>query len=337
MGGGQTLGLSAETNGKGYRNLSLQFADSWLGGKKPRLFQASLNKFSDGNSGSIGGDIGLGTRLTWPDDYMMFSSKLAYYHHNYEDYDLIGNDKKCTGTLNDLSATISLERDSTAPNPIYPKKGSKLALHANITPPWSLFYSNAHGDLDPPEKYNWKEYQQWMLNGSYFWRLLDDLVLNVRAYFGILGCFSSKSNISPFERFVLGGGTRPSHRTLRGEEHISLRGYEEAYITPEDEITHYKGGVIYDKFVLELRYPLISNYAATTYILAFVEGGNTWAQYDEYKLLDLKRSAGAGLRIYIPFVIGTTIGFDFGYGFDKKPMDKKYNEPEFHFSVGMDF
>jgi len=337
IGGGQTLGFNAETNGRGYRNFSLRFADPWLGGKKPTLFHASLSRSSEGSRRSIGGDVGLGTKLTWPDEYMVLRGKLAYYRHDYQDHDLLGNNKKRTGVLNDLATTLSLERDSTAPNPIYPKEGSKIALHANLTPPWFLVSSKPYSSLSDWENHGWKEYNQWMLDGSYFFPLLDDLVLNMRAHFGVLGNFSSKRDIGPFERFTLGGGTRPGHRTLRGEKCVSLRGYEAGYITPEDPVTHYKGGVVYDKFVLELRYPLISNYVATAYALVFAEGGNTWAQYNEYNLFDLKRSAGVGLRVYIPFILGATIGFDFGYGFDKRPTDKKYRDWEFHFSIGAEF
>ncbi len=336
IGGGQTLGLSAETNGAGYKNFALQFTEPWLGGKKPRYFHLSLNKSSEGNRGSIGGKIGLGTRLTWPDDYMALKGSLAYYRHDYEEYDLLGNNEKHTGVLNDLAVNISLERDSTGPNPIYPKEGSKLELHTNFTPPWSWLSNKEHNGLSVPERYGWKEHHQWMLDSSYFIRLLDDLVLNVRGHFGVLGKFPSQGSIGPFERFSLGGGTRLGNRTLRGEEHISLRGYEDGYITPKDKVTGYKGGVIYDKFVLELRYPIISSYAATAYALAFAEGGYAWAQYKDYNPFVLRRrSAGAGLRVYFPLIIGTTIGFDCGYGFDKKTTDKRYNELEFHFSIGM--
>jgi outer membrane protein insertion porin family len=107
-------------------------------------------------------------------------------------------------------------------------------------------------------------------------------------------------------------------------------------VTPKDAVTGYKGGVIYDKFVLELRYPIISSHLASVYALAFAEGGSAWSQYEDYNPFVLKRSAGVGIRAYLPFIIGTTIGFDWGYGFDKKPTDKKYNEWESYFSIGVD-
>lgn len=339
IGGGQTVGISAETDGKEYGDLSLQFADPWLGGKKPRYFHLSLGiRSQEGTSRSIGGDTGLGTRLTWLDDYVVLKGRLAYYHHRYNDYQFFDEDdnRKCSGILNDLSAHISLERDSTGPNPVFPKEGSKVELHANLTPPWSWLLGENYNRLPEPGQYTytWKEHCQWMLDSSYFLQLSGDLVLNCRAHFGILNKFSSQERIGPFERFVLGGsGFRK--RTLRGEEQISLRGYEEDYVVPKDAVTNHQGGVIYDKFVLELRYPVISSYIASAYILAFAEGGNTWSQYEDYNLFALKRSVGVGFRVYLPFIIGTTIGFDLGYGFDKKATDPKRGELQTHFSIGM--
>ena len=362
IGGGQALGLKAETNGKEYRNYVLQFTEPWLGGRKPRHFHLGLNKASEGKRSSIGGNTILGTRLSWPDDYVVLRGSIAYYRHSYQDYFLLydelydpsggknkadqkggegvskPNNRKIggptEGILNDLSCDISLERDSTSPSPIYPTEGSRLELHINLTPPWSRFLNKWSGGLSQSEKYRWKEYHQWMLDGSYFLRLLDDLVLNVRGHFGVLGGFSSQNNIGPFSRFYV-GGSGSGDRSLKGKENISLRGYEEGYITPEDKVSGYQGGVIYNKFVLELRYPIISSYFAAAYALVFAEGGNTWAQYKDCDFFSLKRSAGVGFRIYLPFIIGTVVGLDWGYGFDKKKTDKAYNEFDFHFSIGV--
>ena len=334
IGGGQSLGIKAETDAKEYKNFSLEFTEPWLGGKKPRHFHLSLNKASENTRGSIGGNAGVGTRLSWPDDYTSLTGSFAYHRHSYSDYDLLDNEKKSTGTLDDLSVSIVLKRDSTGPNPIYPKEGSMLALHANFTPPWSSFFSNGNIGSYEPGQYPCKEYHQWMLDGSYFLRLLEDLVLNVRGHFGVLGKFPSQERVGPCERFAL-GGTSSLERTVRGKEHVSLRGYEDDYIIPKDKVSGYKGGVIYDKVVLELRYPIISNYLASAYILAFAEGGNTWASHKDFAPFDLKRSVGVGLRVHLPFIIGTTIGFDWGYGFDKALSDKENNKLEFHFSIGM--
>ena len=238
----------------------------------------------------------------------------------------MGNNKQSSGSLKDLIANISLERDSTD-NPIYPKAGSKLALYVNVTLPWSSFINNA--------TYSWKEYHQWLLDGMYSLRLVDNLVFHLRGHFGVLGNFSAQENIGPFQRFYL-GGTRPGQdHPLVGKEHVMLRGYEKDYITPRDQVTGYRGGVIYDKLVFELRYPIFAKNAISAYILAFVEGGCTWARYEDYNPLSMKRSAGMGVRIYIPYVLGTMIGVDGGYGFDKQLTDKSYRTILPHFSIGM--
>ena len=334
VGEGQALGLRAESNGKEYKNFAFQFTEPWLGGVKPREFHLSLNKSFEGENGSTGGKASLSTKLSWPDDYTVWRSGIAYYYHSYKDYDLLGTGENfAKGMLHDLSTTISLERNSTD-NPIYPKEGSRVELSAHLTPPWSWFSNEDDSSLSKPTKYRRKEYHQWMLDGSYFLRLLDDLVLNVRGHFGVLGKFASQKSIGPFERFYLGGSGLTA-RALKGKENISLRGYKDDYITPKDKDTGYKGGVIYDKFVLELRYPIIFHYVTSIYALAFAEAGNNWAQYKDYNLFAKKKSAGVGLRVYVPFLIGTTLGFDWGYGFDKKPTDKAGDKWEFHFSIGM--
>ena len=334
FGGGQTLGLRAEVYYQKAQNIVLQFTEPWLGGKKPRYFHLSLNRVREYNRTSIGGNISLGTKLAWPDDYMLLRGSLDYHCHDYKNYELLDDKKKLTGTLNDFSFSILLERDSTGPSVIYPKEGSKLSLRTHLTPPWSWF-SQANRGHAALEEYPWKEYHQWMLDGSYFLRLLDDLVLNMRGHFGVLGNFSSQKRIGPFSRFVL-GGPKLSYEALNvvGEEYIALRGYEEDYIKPKDQVSGYKGGVIYDKFMLELRYPIISSYLASAYVLAFAEAGNTWTQYEDFSLFSLKRSGGVGLRFYLPLLIGATVGLDWGYGFDKLSAHKGNNELMFHFSIG---
>lgn len=333
IGGGQTLGLQAEWDGRKYKNFSLQFADPWLGGKQPRPFSLSFSKASEDLVNSIGGRVSLGTRLAWPDDYTVLRSALAYYHHTYQDYDLLANDRKTQGILHDFSVSVVVERDSTD-SPIYPTEGSTLALHAKLTPPWSLFFnkkSNRHIEMKPP---NFKEYHQWIVDGAYFLRLVDSLVLNIRGQFGVLGKFPYQKYIGPCERFYL-GGVDFGERVLRGKEAISLRGYENDYIAPKDGVTQYKGGVLYDKFMLEIRYPIAMNQFISAYALAFAEAGNAWAEYKQCRPFDLKKSAGVGFRLYIPMILGTTLGFDWGYGFDNKRAHGSGDKSIFHFSIGM--
>lgn len=326
IGGYQNLAFEAELNGKGRKKVSLKFTEPWLGGRKPRSLHVGASKSFVDKRSSTGAQVELGTRLTWPDDYMVLKGGLSYYQHDYEDYDLINNSKRCSGSLQEFTINISLERDSTD-NPIYPKAGSRLALHANVTLPWSSLINNA--------TYSWKEYHQWLLDGMYSLRLVDNLVFHVRGHFGVLGKFLSQEDIGPFQRFYLGGTRQDQDYPLIGKEHVMLRGYEKDYIAPKDQATGYRGGVIYDKLVFELRYPIFAKNAISAYILAFAEGGYTWARYKDYNPLCMKRAAGMGIRIYIPYVLATMIGIDGGYGFDKQPTDEDYRTLLPHFSIGM--
>jgi outer membrane protein insertion porin family len=335
MGGGQTVGLVAETDAKGYKNFSLQFAEPWLGGKKPQYFHVQLNRGHEEKTSSTGGNVSIGTRLSWPDDYTSCTGSFTYCRNTYRDYDLLDNGQKSEGVLDDLVVHVLLKRDSTGPSAVYPKEGSKLMLQASLTPPWSLLFSEGNSGSDASGQHHWKEYHQWMVDGSFFLQLLENLVLNVRGHFGVLGGFSSQKGTGPFERFSL-GGVNALKRTVRGKKYISLRGYEEDYIMPTDDVSGYKGGVIYDKIVVELRYPVISSYLASVYVLAFAEGGNAWVGYKDFSPFDLQRSVGVGLRVYLPFIIGTSVGFDWGYGFDKTLANQGGNKLEFHFSMGVD-
>ena len=340
IGAGQNLNIKAELNGTSYRGLSVRFMEPWLGGIRPISFSTAFNATwqniparrkpqSDSGSGdtlasiqsvtdgaketaeakkqygeaslrSLGGKVGLGRRLSWPDDYVTLHSGLSYYQHKYENYGFLHKEKNMTGVNNDLALHVSLERNSVN-NPIYPTEGSIIGLHTKLTPiPYSVFSSKDYSQLANEEKLQWAEYHQWMVDASYFWALVEQLVICTKGHFGILGGFSSKLGIGPFARFCMGGGGLSEGNTLLSEEHISLRGYPEEYFMPEDTTSGYRGGVIYDKFALELRYPIIASYFTHIYALAFAEAGNTWAHYSDYRFLDLKKSAGIGVRIFLP-------------------------------------
>ncbi|XWN35458.1 MAG: POTRA domain-containing protein [Roseivirga sp.] len=333
IGAGQTFVLKAESNWGAYKNFLLQFSEPWLGGKRPQELYLSTNLSHEDNRYSVGGRVGLGTRLIGLDDYMTLRYGLAYYGHTYTHYDLIGNGKKFPkGTLRELTANISLERNSID-SPIYPREGSKVGLHVTLTPPWSSLSSQDSSKMVGADRYPWKEYHQWMLDGSYFFSIVGDLVLNVRGHTGFLGSFSSQKPIGPFQRFYM-GGKGLADRALRGKEQISLRGYDDESIVPKSKTTGYKGGVIFNKFVLELRYPILSSQMASIYALGFAEAGNTWAHYEDWNLKTLKHSAGVGLRAFLPLI--GSLGFDWGYGFDEDLKSGQSKEIKFHWSAGMD-
>lgn len=321
LGDVQTVDLKVEFHGKNHQNFALQFTEPWLGGKKPNNFSIALNKSQQqlekqSALGSIGLRSSLGTKLTWPDDYFSIRNSIEYHRYKYDEYDLLDNGQKLSGAMHDLSMGSIIKRNSID-SPTYPTEGSEIGLHARLTPPYSWFSDKDHSNLEPQKKFKWKEYHQWILDGAYYHKLIGDLVLNMRSHFGILGTYSPQQGIGPFERFTM-GGTGLVDYSLMNREFISLRGYPDEDINPKDSKKDYKGGTIFDKFVLELRHPLVKSSVAYIYALSFAEAGNTWLHYDDWKPFDLKRSVGLGIRAYLPLFAGA-IGIDWGYGFDQGP------------------
>lgn len=330
LGEAQTIQLNAEFYGKNHQNLTFQFIEPWLGGKKPQSLSVAINQAfqqheKEGSTSSLGGKIGLGTRLQWPDDYTEIRNSLGFYQHRYKNYDLLDNKQKLSGVMHDLSLRTSIKRNSTD-DPIYPTKGSEFGLHLQLTPPYAWFSRRDYRKLSTQAKYKWKAYHQWIVDGAYFQKLLGDWIVNIQGHGGILGGYSTQQGVGPFERFAM-GGTGLVDYSLLGRELIALRGYAEEYILPQDKKRGYKGGTIFNKVALELRHPLVKAPVAYIYALAFAEAGNTWLNYTDWRPLDLKRSVGFGLRLYLPL---GAIGLDWGYGFDKAPGDKL----EFHWSFG---
>ncbi|MFN7094597.1 MAG: outer membrane protein assembly factor, partial [Burkholderiales bacterium] len=355
LGDAQNINLKAAFQGKNHQDLSLQFMEPWFGGKKPTAFNFAINKsfqqtsgetFSnnltadvpknqstpyptkDGYLGSFGIKAGLGTRLKWPDDFFILRCGLAYSLYNYKNYILLQKDNYLNGRMHEISLNATIERNSINDS-IYPTAGSEVGLHVKLTPPSSLFsQQKAYYQLPPQERYKWKEYHQWIGDMSYFYQLFGEWVVNIRAHGGIVGSYASKCGIGPFERFSM-GGSGLLDTTLLGRELIMLRGYPDEYILPHDTQKGYKGGTIFDKFVVELRHPIIKSPFMYIYALAFAEAGNTWLHYHHWKPFDLKKSVGLGVRIHSPLL--GTIGFDWGHGFDKTGEDKL----EFNFSFGI--
>ncbi|MEN0016278.1 MAG: POTRA domain-containing protein [Bacteroidota bacterium] len=330
LGAAQTVSLQAEMHRNSYMNFSFQFVEPWLGGRKPTTALLALHKAyqhstSNGSTHTMGARMGLGTRLTWPDDYTSVRGDIGLERQHYQAYDLLDNQEKLTGVIYELSLQTSLERNSTD-HPIYPTRGSEIGLQLKLTPPYSWVFSQARSTLSKSARYTWKDYHQWMANAAYFQRLFRDLVAYMRLGGGILGGYGDGYGVGPFERFGM-GGIHAVDYSLLGRVMVPLRGYPEEYVLPRDPGTGYVGGTLFNKVTLELRYPLVKSLATYIYGFGFAEAGNTWLNYHDWRLLDLKRTVGLGLRLQIP--VGT-IGLDWGYGFDKPQGDKL----EFHWSLG---
>ncbi len=337
-GDGQRLSVRAQSNGTYYQAYNMSFIEPWLGGKKPNSLSVSLyhTVLSNGikrdeegrQSMKISGiSLGLGRRLHWPDDYFQLFNSISYNYYdlnNYQYYSLFSfND----GVSNDISFLTSLSRNSVDA-PIYPRKGSQFTLSLQLTPPYSLLNGKDYTDMTDKEKYKFIEYHKWKFNASWFTKLVGNLVLNTRVEYGILGMYNKTVGPSPFGGFNVGGDGLMSYN-IGGTETIALRGYENNSLTPAN------GGNLYNKYTLELRYPLSLNPQATLYGLTFVEGGNAWYQVKDFNPFSIHRSAGVGVRIFLPMF--GKLGVDWGYGFDEIPGRPNASGSQFHFIIGQNF
>ncbi|HRC93614.1 MAG TPA: outer membrane protein assembly factor BamA [Tenuifilaceae bacterium] len=344
-GDSQSLSLRASTNGTYYKAFSFSFTEPWLGGRKPTNFSFSVYhtiqnggvdyfyQTSDKYFKVTGASVGIGTRLKWPDDYFSIYNEISYQNYNLKDwtgYFLFSN-----GQSNNLSYKISLTRNSTD-QVIYPRTGSNLSLSLQITPPYSLFNGKNYSALSGSEKYKWIEYHKWTGRIQWYVPLVEKLVLYSNFQFGIMGYFNSDIGHSPFEGFDVGGDGMSGYN-LYGKETIGLRGYKNGSLTPYTLIdgSYVGDGHVYDKYTVEIRYPLTLNPQAAIYLLTFFEAGNAWRDASEFNPFNVHRSAGIGARMFLPML--GMLGIDWGYGFDKIPDNPDAHKGQFHFIIGMPF
>lgn len=285
----------------------------------------------------FGVSLGWGKRLRWPDDYFTLVADLSYQRYIMKDwkYFMIAN-----GTCNNISLNLTLGRNSTD-NPIYPRRGSEFSLTASLTPPYSLFdkkdyaslatnYQSSTYQRELQEKYRWVEYHKWKFRSKTYTALSGSNkcpVLMTRVEFGVVGSYN-KNKLSPFETFYVGGDGTSGYSSTYATETIGLRGYGNGSLTPNGYI-----GYAYDRFTLELRYPLMLEGSTNIYALAFVEGGNAWNNVSKINPFDMKRSAGVGVRIFLPMI--GLMGIDWGYGFDEVFGTK--GKSNIHFILGQEF
>lgn len=335
-GDGQKLSVRGQTNGKYYQAYNASFTEPWLGGRKPLAFSVSVYYSSQTNGlaksdsnrqsiGILGASVGLGSRLKWPDDYFTIYNEISYRNYKLKNYYSTFN--FTDGSSNNLNYSLTLSRNSIDA-PIYPRSGSEISLMMQLTPPYSLFNNKDYSKLEDVDKYNWIEYHKWKLTASVYTKLAGNLVLSVRTKFGFLGSYNKKIGVPPFERFYLGGDGL-SGFSLDGRELIALRGYTNNSLTPRND-DGYIGGSIFDKFTVELRYPISLNPMATVYVLGFAEAGNAWEKWKDFNPFDTYRSAGVGVRVFLPMF--GILGLDWGYGFDNIPGIGKGGS-QFHFSI----
>jgi outer membrane protein insertion porin family len=339
MGDGQTLSLRLQKS-RYYTTSSFSFTEPWLGGKKPQSLSFSVYNSKqfrynfqtrdvdkDQRLNIIGASIGLGKRLKWPDDYFTLSQTVSLQRYDLLDYP-IGSFTFDTGISNNLSYEITLSRSSAGANPVFPTYGSDFSVGAKVTFPYSLVNDKDYSELDDQEKYKWLEYYKVNFKGKWYTALFDKVVLMTNAEFGFLGYYNSELGYSPFERYYVGGDGLATFQ-LDGRETIGLRGYENS------QVSSIQGGTIYNKFQLEMRYPITLKPSASIYALGFIEAGNSYDGFDDLRAFELKRSAGVGVRIFMP-AFGL-LGIDFAHGFDPLPGRIEPSGWQTHFIIGQQF
>ena len=335
----QKLSISGQTNGTYYKALSLSFTDPWLGGKRPNSFSIS-GYISEQNDAyyvwqnasmyyrSVGLFVGLGKRLQWPDPYFTFYGELGYQRYGLKGWNsFILSD----GNANTLSLKLVLQR-SSVDAPFFSRSGSDFSISVQATPPFSAWdgVNYADSSLSDQDRYRWIEFHKWLLKGRWYFPLTRDqnLVLMLGAEMGYLGHYN-KNKVSPFERFEIGGDGMSGYN-IYGVDIIALRGYEDGALDPSQYYS-----VAYNKYTVELRYPVILKPNSSIYVLGFLEGGNGFNSWKEFSPFKIKRSAGVGVRLYLP-VVGM-LGIDWGYGFDAPYGSTKRSGSQFHFVMGQQF
>ena len=284
--------------------------------------------------------LGWGKRLHWPDDYFTLYGELSYtrYDLNNWEYFIINN-----GSSNSISLSLNLGR-SSIDNPIFPRQGSEISFNVSLTPPYSLFDgidykslsevkgTDANYNASLRKRYNWIEYHKWKFKSKFYTALTNGqkcLVLMARADFGLLGHYN-KYKKSPFETFFVGGDGMSGYSYNYYTDMVALRGYDNGALTPMGQ-----EGYAYSRFAMELRYPLMFENSTQIYALAFLEGGNAWTDVRKFNPFDMKRSAGVGVRIFLPMI--GLMGIDWAYGFDKINGSTVSSGSQFHFILGQEF
>lgn len=353
LGDAQTLSIRFQTNGIYYTALSASFYEPWLFNHKPTSLSVSAYYTkSSGTYGNYYGNVfanpdeymeiygiaaGFGNRLSWPDINFYLNHELSWQNYRLSNW-AYSNFMYQTGHSSNLSYKLSLMRNSQDQQ-IFPRSGSEFIASIQLTPPYSLFKpkDTDYSSMTLQDKYRWIEYHKWTFKGTVYTQVVGDLVLMAKVNFGYLGTYNRNLGYSPFEGFIVGGDGMSGYQSY-GEEIVRLRGYENRSLTPQiydqSQGRMIEAGRVYDKFTVELRYPLVLQPMSTIYALAFVEGGNSWSDIKNFNPFSVKRSAGVGVRIMLPMV--GLIGIDWGYGFDKDWSGEKGGS-QVHFMMGQEF
>jgi len=362
QGDGQKLSLRIQSNSRFFRSYNFSFTEPWLGGKKPNSFTLGAvhsaidySQFGQGALNITRIFAGLGTQLKFPDDFFSSSTTVNLETIKLNDYlnsvFQVQDDRGQfviirNGSFKNFSLNQTITRSSIS-DPLYPRRGSRVSLSLQLTPPWKLMgignadpltdaekeiiiqdadetggpanilsqfeKDNIISSVENANKFEWLEYHKWKFNTEWYFNIVDKFVFMTSIKMGFLGGYDDRG-IPPFERFQLGGdGLSNQNNALTGTEIISLRGYD------VNEINNNRPAAVYDKFTVELRYPLSLNPSSTIYAKIFAQGGNAWESFSDFNPFDMRRSVGGGLRVFLPMF--GLLGFDYGIGFDRNLPD----------------
>ncbi|MGN6402722.1 MAG: BamA/OMP85 family outer membrane protein [Flavisolibacter sp.] len=359
QGDGQKLSLRYQSNGRAYNSYNFSFTEPWLGGKKPNSLTFALYKSKFSNAydyvtgqfdkarsdtnylKTFGASVSLGKRLKWPDDFFSLVYSLNYTNYSMRNYPIFSGFDN--GTSSNFSLKIALQR-STIYDPTFPRSGSNFVASVQLTPPYSLLNPDLVAKSNP---YEHPEYHKWRFTSEWYVPIgkptgadkTRQFVLKLSAKYGFMGRYNNKLEVSPFERFQLGGDGLTNSYGLLGYDVISLRGYpvfesSDPSINNPDQTSTNRFFTIFNKYSLELRYPLVTNPGSTIYGLTFFDAANGWYSFKDYNPFRLRRSVGVGMRFFLPMF--GLLGFDYGVGLDRlQPGQNRFkNATKFTFMLG---
>jgi len=360
-GSGQKLSARIQSNGRAFRTYNLSFTEPWLGGKKRNSFSVSVYNTKQTNSFNqftgqfcrscgdtsylkiTGASISLGKQLKWPDDYFSLVTSLNFQQYSLRNYAVNGFGGLSNGVSTNISLRVALARSSTSGSPIFPTGGSNFLSSVQFTLPYSLM-----GIVNKTDnEFKYPEFHKWLFTGEYYIPIGTakgadknrQFILKAAAKYGFIGKYSKDKQVSPFERFQVGDAGLSNNFALLGYDIIAHRGYpiyssSDPKVNPENT-TPSQFFTIYNKYTLELRYPFSTNASSTIYGLAFFEAANGWYSFKEYNPFKLRRSAGVGMRFFLPMF--GLLGFDYGLGFDRiKPGEPIKSAYKFTFMLGQE-
>jgi len=361
-GDGQRLSLRVQSNGPSFSSQNFSFTEPWLGGKKRNNFTVSLFRTKLANSfdpltgfptrkksndqflRTMGASISLGKQLKWPDDYFNLITSVNFTQYKLKKYPIFP--ELDSGTSNNLNIKIQVVR-SSVDQPTFPRSGSSFSLSATFTPPWSLF-RDASLYNNPAERYRLVEYHKWRLNYEWYVPIGKpggaeknrQFVLKAAAKFGFVGRYNQSLPITPFERFQVGDAGMQNNFGIIGFDIVAHRGYpvydnSNPKINNPNQTSANQFFTIFNKYSLEMRYPLSTNPSSTIFGLAFFEAANGWYDIRDYNPFKLRRSAGLGMRFFLPMF--GLLGFDYGIGLDRyTPGARLRDMSKFTFMLGFE-